>query len=115
MLAVPQRYSLLCLAPFHKSGLPPMLQASACSCSEGPEWCRITSWYLRRDGPQKGGGGPPVRPPRLLWWWSSSSQFEVVDPGVDGRIILRWIFRKWDVGVLTGSSWLRIGTGGGHL
>jgi len=20
------------------------------------------------------------------------------DPGVDGRIILRWIFRKWDVG-----------------
>jgi len=30
-------------------------------------------------------------------------------------IILRWIFRKWDVGVWTGSSWLRIGTGGGHL
>jgi hypothetical protein len=21
------------------------------------------------------------------------------DPGLDGRIILRWIFRKWDVGV----------------
>ena len=37
------------------------------------------------------------------------------DPGVVGRIILRWIFRKWDVGVWTGSSWLRIGTGGGHL
>ena len=35
--------------------------------------------------------------------------------GVGGRIILRWIFRKWDVGVWTGSSWLRIGTGGGHL
>jgi len=30
-------------------------------------------------------------------------------PGVDGRIILRWIFRKWDVGVWTGSSWFRIG------
>jgi hypothetical protein len=36
-------------------------------------------------------------------------------PGVDGRIILRWFFRKWDVGVWTGSSWLRIGTFGGHL
>jgi len=23
-------------------------------------------------------------------------------PGVDGRIILRWIFRKWDVGSWTG-------------
>ena len=28
---------------------------------------------------------------------------------------LRWILRKWDVGVWSGSSWLRIGTGGGHL
>jgi len=37
------------------------------------------------------------------------------DPGLDGRIILRYIFRKWDVGVWSGSSWLRIGTGGGNL
>ena len=37
------------------------------------------------------------------------------DPGIDGRIILRWIFRKWVVRVWIGSSWLRIGTGGGHL
>jgi hypothetical protein len=37
------------------------------------------------------------------------------DPGVDGRIILRRIFRKWDVGVWTGLSWLRIETDGGHL
>jgi hypothetical protein len=37
------------------------------------------------------------------------------DPVVDGRIILKWIFTKWDVGVWTGLSWLRIGTGGGHL
>jgi hypothetical protein len=37
------------------------------------------------------------------------------DPGVDGRIILRWIFRKYDVGVGIESSCLRIGTGGGHL
>jgi DNA transposition AAA+ family ATPase len=28
---------------------------------------------------------------------------------------IKWIFRKWDVRVWTGSSWLRIRTGGGHL
>ena len=37
------------------------------------------------------------------------------DPGVDGRIILRWIFRKLDVGGWTGLIWLRTVTGGGHL
>jgi hypothetical protein len=35
------------------------------------------------------------------------------DPGVDGRVTLRRIFRKWDVGLWTGLSWLRIETGGG--
>jgi len=37
------------------------------------------------------------------------------NPGVGGRKIFSWIFRKWDVGVWTGSSWLRIGRGCGHL
>jgi hypothetical protein len=37
------------------------------------------------------------------------------DQDVDGRIILRWIFRKLEGVVETGWSWLRIGTGGGHL
>jgi len=36
------------------------------------------------------------------------------EPGADGSIILRWIFRKWDVGVWAGLRWLRIGTVGGH-
>jgi hypothetical protein len=36
-------------------------------------------------------------------------------PGVDLRIILRWIFRKWDVKTWTGLIGLKIGTGGGHL
>jgi hypothetical protein len=30
------------------------------------------------------------------------------DPSVDGRIILRWIFRKWDVGIWTALGWPRI-------
>jgi len=37
------------------------------------------------------------------------------DQDVDGRIILRWIFRKLEGVVGTGWNWLRIGTGGGHL
>ena len=37
------------------------------------------------------------------------------DQDVDGRIILRWILRKWEGVVGTGWSWLRIGTGGGRL
>jgi hypothetical protein len=37
------------------------------------------------------------------------------DPDVDGRIILRGIFRTWEGVVGTGWSGLRIGTVGGHL
>jgi hypothetical protein len=37
------------------------------------------------------------------------------DPDIDGRIILGWIFGRWERGVGTGWSRLRIGTGGGHL
>ena len=36
-------------------------------------------------------------------------------PDAHRRIILRWIFRKWEGVVRTGWSWLRIGTVGGHL
>jgi hypothetical protein len=34
------------------------------------------------------------------------------DPGVDRRIILKWIFERLGVGAQTGSIWLRIGTSG---
>jgi hypothetical protein len=33
---------------------------------------------------------------------------------MDGKIILKWIFEKWD-GAWTGSMWLRIETDGGLL
>jgi len=50
-----------------------------------------------------------------FWWGNLREGDHRGDPGTDGKMILRWIFRKWDVGVWTGLSWLRIGTGGGHL
>jgi hypothetical protein len=37
------------------------------------------------------------------------------DPGIDGKIILKWILEKWNVGAWTGSICLRRGTGGGAL
>jgi hypothetical protein len=37
------------------------------------------------------------------------------DPGVHEKIILKWIFENWNVGVWTGSIWLRLGTDGGLL
>jgi len=33
-----------------------------------------------------------------VWVWNLRERYHLVDAGVDGRIILRWIFRKWDVG-----------------
>jgi len=50
-----------------------------------------------------------------FWWGNLRERDHLEDRGVDGRIMLRWIFRKWDVGVWTGLIWLRIGTDGGHL
>jgi len=50
-----------------------------------------------------------------FWWGNLSERDHLKDPGLDGRIILIWIFRKWDVGARTGSVWLKLGTGRGHL
>jgi len=50
-----------------------------------------------------------------FWWGNLRERDQLEDTGVDGMKILRWTFRKWDMGIWTGSSWLRIGTGGGHL
>jgi hypothetical protein len=48
-------------------------------------------------------------------WGNPREREHLEDPVVDGKIILRWIFRKWNVEAWTGSIWLRKGTGGGHL
>ena len=50
------------------------------------------------------------------FWWGNLREGDYWgDKDIDGRIILRWILRKWEGVVGTGWSWLRIGTGGGRL
>jgi hypothetical protein len=50
-----------------------------------------------------------------VWWANLRERDHWGDPGVDGRITLGWIFRKWDVGVWAGLRWLRIETSAGHF
>jgi hypothetical protein len=34
-----------------------------------------------------------------FWWENLRERDHLGDPGVDGKRILRWIFRKWDYGL----------------
>jgi len=52
---------------------------------------------------------------RGVCWGNLRERYHLEDPGVDGRIILSWIFRKWNVRLWTGSSWFRIGRGDGNF
>ena len=37
-----------------------------------------------------------------FWFGNLRERDHFEDPGVDERVIIRWIFRKWDVGTWTG-------------
>jgi hypothetical protein len=40
-----------------------------------------------------------------FWWGNLRERDHLEDAGVDGRIILRWILRKWDVGSM---NWIEL-------
>jgi hypothetical protein len=48
-------------------------------------------------------------------WRNLKERDHLEDPSVDRRIILREIFKKWDVRAWTELILIRTGTGGGHL
>ena len=50
-----------------------------------------------------------------FWWGDLTERDHLENLGVDGRMILKFIFKKWDGEAWTGLIWLRIGKGDGHL
>jgi hypothetical protein len=40
-------------------------------------------------------------PYAVFWWGNLRERDNLGDPGLDERIILRWVFKKWEVGVWT--------------
>jgi hypothetical protein len=50
-----------------------------------------------------------------FWWGDLREKDHLQDLGVDGRLILKWTFKKWYREAWTGLIWFKIGTGGGRL
>jgi len=48
-------------------------------------------------------------------WGDLRKKNHLKDINVDGRIILKWYFKKWDGEAWTVLMWLRVGRDGGYL
>jgi hypothetical protein len=44
---------------------------------------------------------------RGFWWGNLRNRDHLEDPGINGRIIFKWIFKKWDGGV----DWIELPQG----
>jgi hypothetical protein len=52
---------------------------------------------------------------KRCWWETQNERHYLEDQGIDGRKGSEWLLGRLAGGVYSGSSWLRIGTGGGLL
>jgi len=50
-----------------------------------------------------------------FWWADLRKGDHLVDLDVNGKIILKWIFKNWNEKAWSGLIWLRIETGIGRL
>ena len=51
-----------------------------------------------------------------FWWGNLRERDHLEDPGIKGRVILRYVYlQEVGCGAWTGSSWFKAGTGGGYL
>jgi len=50
-----------------------------------------------------------------LWWGDLKERHHFEDLGIDGRLIIKLMFKKYDGGPWTGLIWPRIGKCGGRL
>jgi hypothetical protein len=58
-------------------------------------------WYVRKTGQMHTG----------FWWGNLRESDQLEDLGIVGRIILKWMFKKWGGRAWTEFIWLRIRTG----
>jgi hypothetical protein len=50
-----------------------------------------------------------------VWWIDLMERDQLEDLGVEGNIIFKWIFKKWDEETRSWLLWLKIETGDGLL